>query len=65
MACPINGRYVASSEYYEKNPEAARDVDPRAMVALARMNWLHSRYAIVRHVTAEAALSSAPLAPVW
>ena len=35
MVCPVNGL------------TANKMTDPRAMLALARVNWLHSRYDIV------------------
>jgi hypothetical protein len=35
MVCPVNGL------------TANKITDPRAMLALARVNWLHSRYDIV------------------
>ncbi|KAF8883027.1 hypothetical protein BD779DRAFT_1444405 [Infundibulicybe gibba] len=37
VACPISG-FLPKSD--------ANEADPRAMVALARVNWLHSRYKI-------------------
>jgi hypothetical protein len=59
MACPVNGHYASNSDYnkfvtemaaksFQKNDDTdLKTVDPRAMIALARMNWLHSRYKIV------------------
>jgi hypothetical protein len=55
MVCPIIGQFTPGSEFHkpstppsDKGDVNATDVDPRAMIAVARMNWLHSRYKIVR-----------------
>ncbi|KAJ7262727.1 hypothetical protein B0H12DRAFT_1104192 [Mycena haematopus] len=39
LACPLAGRSLSA------DPEAPAD-DPRASIALARVNWLHSKYKI-------------------
>ncbi|KAJ7902790.1 hypothetical protein B0H14DRAFT_2667697 [Mycena olivaceomarginata] len=38
MACPLAGRPI--------NAESGASADPRASIALARVNWLHSKYKI-------------------
>lgn len=47
-SCPISGfrdpEFSAANRLNEKNQKAAED--PRAMIALARVNWLHSHYNI-------------------
>ena len=49
VACPISGFLDPNYKSSENGPPAD---DPRAMIALARVNWLHSRYKIVgcRHL---------------
>jgi hypothetical protein len=56
MVCPITGQFTPGSEFHkpstppsDKGTVNSTDVDPRAMIAVARMNWLHSRYKIVSH----------------
>lgn len=44
MACPMSGRF----DINEKSTKT--ETDPRAMIALARVNWLHSHYSIVRYL---------------
>jgi hypothetical protein len=50
MSCPISGfqdaDFGAKNKLNGQNKKAAED--PRAMIALARVNWLHSHYNIVR-----------------
>ncbi|THV01802.1 hypothetical protein K435DRAFT_717880 [Dendrothele bispora CBS 962.96] len=56
LACPITGRSFESRpdspKTAENDSEACAEVpltkidDPRAMIALARVNWLHSKYPI-------------------
>jgi hypothetical protein len=41
MYCPLAGTF----NFKEKEKE---ELDPRAMIAVARVNWLHARYKIVR-----------------
>ena len=43
VGCPVSG-LVGNAL---KGQASERKADPRAMVALARVNWLHSRYKIV------------------
>ncbi|KIJ98542.1 hypothetical protein K443DRAFT_680660 [Laccaria amethystina LaAM-08-1] len=43
VACPISGFLDPNFKSSENGPPAD---DPRAMIALARVNWLHSRYRI-------------------
>ena len=45
MTCPLAGKF----DFVEKSGE--EELDPRAMIALARVNWLHSKYKIVRYET--------------
>ncbi|CAA7271256.1 unnamed protein product [Cyclocybe aegerita] len=48
VSCPISGflDLQASKEISEKGADAKPADDPRAMIALARVNYLHSRYKI-------------------
>jgi len=48
VGCPISG--FLDPHYAKKNEESNTQPaeDPRAMIALARTNWLHSHYNIVR-----------------
>ena len=43
--CPINGYFPSAAK------EHIETIDPRAALSLARVNWLHSKYNIVRSVT--------------
>ncbi|EDQ98946.1 uncharacterized protein LACBIDRAFT_318452 [Laccaria bicolor S238N-H82] len=43
VACPISGFLDPNFKSSENGPPAD---DPRAMIALARVNWIHSRYRI-------------------
>ncbi|KAL1684523.1 hypothetical protein GGG16DRAFT_68145 [Schizophyllum commune] len=52
-SCPINGRYPSSAK--EEGSSRAKECpsgmakegcDPRAMISIARMNWIHSKYDI-------------------
>ena len=42
---PINGYFPGAAK------EHSETIDPRAALSLARVNWLHSKYNIVRSVT--------------
>ena len=44
VACPISGFLDPNFKSSENEPPAD---DPRAMIAFARVNWLHSRYKVV------------------
>ena len=45
MTCPISG-------FSEPDKRPDKDeLDPRAGISLARVNWLHARYNIVRFLT--------------
>jgi len=50
MSCPISGfqdpDFAATNRLDGQEKKAAED--PRAMIALARVNWLHGHYKIVR-----------------
>ena len=47
VACPISGFLDPNFKSSKNGPPAD---DPRAMIALARVNWLHSRYKIVGYL---------------
>jgi hypothetical protein len=44
MTCPVAGKFDFTEESEKE------ELDPRAMIALARVNWLHSKFKIVRRV---------------
>jgi hypothetical protein len=44
MTCPVSGKFDFTEESEKE------ELDPRAMIALARVNWLHSKFKIVRRV---------------
>ncbi|KAF8804023.1 hypothetical protein BYT27DRAFT_7340340 [Phlegmacium glaucopus] len=46
VGCPISGFLDPSFAANNKGPDAQSADDPRAMIALARVNWLHSKYKI-------------------
>lgn len=46
--CPISGFSDYDFALINKGPNAKPAEDPRANIALARTNWLHSKYKIVR-----------------
>jgi hypothetical protein len=53
MSCPISGFQdpdFAATNSFEGQEQIAAE-DPRAMIAVARVNWLHSHYKIVRFNT--------------
>lgn len=51
-ACPINFSTPPSAYYIHETQQGSQDSkeksepDPRAFIAIARMNWLHSHYSI-------------------
>ena len=47
VGCPISGFLDPAFAANNKGPDAQPADDPRAMIALARVNWLHSKYKIV------------------
>lgn len=46
MKCPVAPGPVRSRQYDDTTSNDKQD-DPRGAIALARMNWLHSKYSIV------------------
>ncbi|EIN03451.1 hypothetical protein PUNSTDRAFT_56215, partial [Punctularia strigosozonata HHB-11173 SS5] len=46
LTCPIHGNW----DLDEPAPPSKQDLDPRANIAIARMNWLHDRYNIAGFV---------------
>ena len=47
VGCPISGFLDPTIVANNKGPDAQPADDPRAMIALARVNWLHSQHEIV------------------